>query len=61
MREGGMMLQLCPSCEGKVQFAETVRPSEIIECGDCGSVLEVVSTNPFSLALAPEVAEDWGE
>jgi alpha-aminoadipate/glutamate carrier protein LysW len=56
-----MVLQLCPSCEGKVQFAETVRPSEIIECGDCGSVLEVVSTNPFSLALAPEVAEDWGE
>lgn len=56
-----MVMQLCPSCESKVELADSVRPSEIVECGDCGSVLEVVSTNPFSLALAPEVEEDWGE
>ncbi|HZM81188.1 MAG TPA: hypothetical protein VFC19_36140 [Candidatus Limnocylindrales bacterium] len=56
-----MVMQSCPSCEGKVEFADNVRPSEIVECGECGSTLEIVSTRPFSLALAPDIAEDWGE
>jgi alpha-aminoadipate carrier protein LysW len=56
-----MVIQLCPTCAGKVEMADTVRASEIVECGGCGSVLEVVSVAPLSLALAPEIEEDWGE
>lgn len=56
-----MVVQLCPSCEGKVELADSVRPSEIVECVECGSVLEVVSIDPYTLALAPDVEEDWGE
>jgi alpha-aminoadipate carrier protein LysW len=34
---------------------------EIVECPECGAELEVVSTGPVVLDLAPEEEEDWGE
>jgi len=51
----------CPECESSVTFAGTPRMSEILECADCASELEVVSLEPTTLALAPDVEEDWGE
>ena len=51
----------CPECDGKVQFAQPPRLSEIIECPDCRSELEVVTLDPVTLAVAPEIEEDWGE
>ncbi|MBO2445649.1 lysine biosynthesis protein LysW [Actinomadura barringtoniae] len=51
----------CPECEGPVELAEPVRLSEIAQCGDCSSELEVVELDPVSLSLAPEIEEDWGE
>ena len=55
------MTQTCPECEGTVALAEPVRLSDIAECPDCSSELEVVELNPVTLALAPEIEEDWGE
>ncbi|MFD9396896.1 lysine biosynthesis protein LysW [Streptomyces sp. NPDC060000] len=51
----------CPECEHGVAVPEGVRQSEIVECGDCLSELEVITVEPLLLALAPEVEEDWGE
>jgi len=34
---------------------------ELITCPDCGTELEVLTLSPFTLDLAPEVEEDWGE
>ncbi|GAA1371313.1 MULTISPECIES: lysine biosynthesis protein LysW [Catellatospora] len=56
-----MTVQACPECEGPVNVADSVRLSEILECGDCRSELEIVALNPTVLALAPEIEEDWGE
>lgn len=55
------MTQTCPECEGRVQLAEPVRLSEVAQCADCSSELEVVGLDPVTLALAPEIEEDWGE
>ncbi|MFC5185569.1 lysine biosynthesis protein LysW [Actinomadura harenae] len=55
------MTRTCPECEGPVELAEPVRLSEIAQCGDCSSELEVVGVEPVALALAPEIEEDWGE
>lgn len=52
--------QTCPECDGPVNVDDTVRASEVIECPECRSELEVVTTAPVLLALAPEVEEDWG-
>lgn len=51
----------CPVCGTEVPLgAGTVR-GELIECGDCGSELEVLATDPMTLGEAPEAEEDWGE
>lgn len=50
----------CPECFGEVELKD-VMANEIIQCGDCGVDLEVVSIDPIALELAPEEEEDWGE
>ena len=55
------MTSACPECDRDVTVGEPVRLSQIVECPDCNSELEVVATEPVMLALAPEPEEDWGE
>jgi alpha-aminoadipate/glutamate carrier protein LysW len=54
-------MPLCPICEITVEMPVPSRLSEILECTECRSELEVVALDPVMLALAPEVEEDWGE
>jgi alpha-aminoadipate carrier protein LysW len=51
----------CPECDGALALAEPVRLSEITQCPDCSTELEVVSLDPVTLGVAPEIEEDWGE
>lgn len=55
------MTLTCPECEGAVEVAPSPRLSEITNCPDCSVELEVVSLEPLTIALAPEIEEDWGE
>ena len=59
-REGTIMAE-CPECGATIQSDGIYEEGEIIDCGDCGVELEVISDDPFELALAPEEEEDWGE
>lgn len=54
-------LPTCPTCDAVVSVPADVVANELISCPDCGSDLEVVSLNPLTLDLAPDVEEDWGE
>ena len=51
----------CPECQAAVPLAPDTLDGEIVSCGECLAELEVVTTNPPTLALAPDVEEDWGE
>ena len=51
----------CLECAAELELAGDVEESEIVVCPDCGVELEVVSLDPITLELAPEVEEDWGE
>lgn len=51
----------CVTCGGDVVLPDDVEVGEILDCGDCGTELEVVAVDPAELAAAPELAEDWGE
>lgn len=51
----------CPECEGAVRFDRPPLNGQIARCSDCGAELEVTSTSPITMTLAPEVEEDWGE
>ncbi len=52
---------ICPECSAQMSISSEARVGEILACPDCLADLEVVSTNPVELALAPGVEEDWGE
>jgi alpha-aminoadipate carrier protein LysW len=51
----------CVTCGGDVALPEDVEVGEIVDCGGCGTELEVVGVGPAELAEAPDLAEDWGE
>jgi alpha-aminoadipate/glutamate carrier protein LysW len=51
----------CPECAGSVELARAPLCGEVVRCHECSAELEVTCTSPLTLALAPEVQEDWGE
>jgi alpha-aminoadipate carrier protein LysW len=51
----------CPECAARVPMARKPVVCEVLYCGQCQAELEVVDVSPVTLALAPEVEEDWGE
>lgn len=51
----------CPICDAELTLADDTLQSELVECSDCGTELEVVSTSPVELQEAPQTEEDWGE
>lgn len=51
----------CPVCGAPVEADSTVVQGELLECGDCGTELEVTNLDPLTLQEAPEAEEDWGQ
>ena len=56
-----MSVVKCPVCEADVKAESGVMLGELLNCGDCGTELEVTSLSPLEVAEAPEIQEDWGE
>jgi len=50
----------CPECDAEIALSNVMQ-GEIVVCPDCGADLEVTSTEPLTLELAPMEEEDWGE
>lgn len=51
----------CVICGADVSLPTSAIQSELIECVECGSELEVISVDPVELAEAPTEEEDWGQ
>ncbi|HKG23832.1 MAG TPA: lysine biosynthesis protein LysW [Blastocatellia bacterium] len=52
----------CPECDTEVQVDEDTDKGDVVECSDCGTVLEVVGLDPIELDVATEEEEEeWGE
>ena len=52
---------VCPICGGSIHLPEDPVESEIFDCEECGSDLEIISLDPILLQEAPSEGEDWGE
>ena len=50
----------CPVCGASVP-PETWEIGELVDCVECGEMLEVISLSPPQFDVAPEEDEDWGE
>jgi alpha-aminoadipate/glutamate carrier protein LysW len=55
------MTGTCPECDAQISLPADTVEGEIVTCPDCATELEVASLDPFTLTVAPEVGEDWGE
>jgi alpha-aminoadipate carrier protein LysW len=51
----------CLECGATLELGSDLEEGEIIVCADCGVEWEIMSLDPISIELAPEVEEDWGE
>jgi alpha-aminoadipate carrier protein LysW len=51
----------CTECGAEFAIPDDTMVGEIVTCPECGVELEVVNLDPPTVALAPEVEEDWGE
>lgn len=51
----------CIQCGAALDLHDDVEVGEIVDCGTCGTELEVVDDDPVTLEEAPDLAEDWGE
>ena len=51
----------CLQCAAELDLAFDVEMGEIVICPDCGVEWEIMSVDPLTIELAPEVEEDWGE
>jgi alpha-aminoadipate carrier protein LysW len=61
MREQAKQAVLCLECEAPLDVPDNCVIGEILPCGECGCEMEVVSLEPLTLELAPDIEEDWGE
>ena len=52
---------MCPECEAVVPVPPDCEPGQVVQCGECGAELEVVTVEPPEFTLAPPEEEDWGE
>jgi alpha-aminoadipate carrier protein LysW len=50
----------CPECDAAINL-QGLLVNEIIYCPDCNAELEVLNLEQPTVALAPQVEEDWGE
>ncbi|MBX3385468.1 MAG: lysine biosynthesis protein LysW [Phycisphaeraceae bacterium] len=51
----------CPECAAAITLVRPPLLGEVVRCGECAVELEVVSTDPLRVEVAPQVEEDWGE
>ena len=48
----------CLECGGEMQMDERLLVGEVLECGACGTTLEVVQLEPLELAPLAKVEEE---
>lgn len=56
------MSVVCPECDNPLDIdVDDVEEGEIVQCDECGTDLEVVSSDPLQLAAVDEAGYDEGE
>ena len=59
----GVFMAHCPECETEIDIEEDeIKEGQTVDCPECGTALEVVSTNPLELdkiASEEEEDEEW--
>lgn len=52
-------MPICPECESVMDFdAEDVEEGDVVECDECGTEFEVVSSDPLEITKVDEADEE---
>lgn len=38
---------ICPDCKSEIKLSENLMVGDILECGECGTEVEITSLNPL--------------
>ena len=52
------MAVVCPECDNPLDLQDEMDEGETVQCEECGTELEVVSTDPLELAPIEEAGYD---
>ena len=53
------MSVLCPECDNPLDIdVDDVEEGDVVQCAECGSDLEIVSSDPLELAAVDEAGYD---
>jgi alpha-aminoadipate carrier protein LysW len=55
------MVPECPVCGASITINIDNVVGELVDCEECGVMLEITSIDPPEIDEAPEEEEDWGE
>ncbi len=55
------MVPECPVCGASITINIDNEVGELIDCDECGVMLEITCIDPPEIDEAPEEDEDWGE
>ena len=50
----------CPNCDAVISV-NSPREGAKVTCGECGTELEIISTNPFEVDFPLDYGEDWDD
>ena len=56
-----LTIYTCPVCDAQNELTYRVEIHEIVDCVDCTSELEIISTEPMRVIEIDMDAEDWGQ
>ena len=45
---------VCPDCSAEIELNDHAMVGDIVECGECGTEVEIVSLNPLKYAELKE-------
>jgi alpha-aminoadipate carrier protein LysW len=51
----------CPDCDSENGVDAGAEVGQVVACKCCGTLLEIMSIAPPSVAKAPQIEEDFGE
>ena len=50
----------CPNCDAVISV-DSPREGATVTCRECGTELEIISTNPFEVDFPLDFDEDWDD
>lgn len=45
---------ICPDCQAEIKCSDKTLIGDILECGECGTEVEIVSLNPWKYQVLVE-------